>query len=155
MRAKIVEADLIEAVIGLGPNLFYNSPMEACIVICRAQKPPQRRGKILFINARNEVTREQAQSFLAPNQIDKIVNTYGRYENVEGFAREATLDEIRSNVSNLNITLYVRQSTEGRDGLAERLLTEVVADWLRDSAELRSSLRDLLAVLEEIQAGDA
>ena len=51
-------------VLGLGPNLFYNSPMEACVVICRTQKPAARRGKVLFIDAVNEVSRERAQSFL-------------------------------------------------------------------------------------------
>src|SRR5690349_2102431 len=60
MRRKLVEADLVECVLGLGPNLFYNSPMEACVVVCRTTKPKARKGKILFINAVNEVTRERA-----------------------------------------------------------------------------------------------
>jgi len=59
MRQKLVDADLVECVLGLGPNLFYNSPMEACIVVCRTSKPPERRGKVLFINAVNEMTRER------------------------------------------------------------------------------------------------
>ena len=64
MRRKLIESDLVECVLGLGPNLFYNSPMEACVVICRTQKPAERRGKILFIDAVDEVARERAQSFL-------------------------------------------------------------------------------------------
>lgn len=64
MRSKLVEHDVIECVLGLGPNLFYNSPMEACVVVCRMRKEKGRRGKILFINAVDEVTRERAQSFL-------------------------------------------------------------------------------------------
>ena len=55
MREKLIRSDVVECVIGLGPNLFYNSPMEACIVICRMNKAPERRGRILFINAVNEV----------------------------------------------------------------------------------------------------
>ena len=51
MRRKLIEADVVECVLGLGPNLFYNSPMEACVVICRAAKPKARKGRILFINA--------------------------------------------------------------------------------------------------------
>ena len=51
MRQKWVDHDVIECVLGLGPNLFYNSPMETCIVVCRMNKPPERKGKILFINA--------------------------------------------------------------------------------------------------------
>src|SRR2546428_3232841 len=61
MRRKLIEADLIECVIGLGPNLFYNSPMEACVVVCSMNKPRERKGKILLLNAVNEVTRERAQ----------------------------------------------------------------------------------------------
>lgn len=64
MRAKLIAHDIVECVLGLGSNLFYNSPMEACVVICRMRKPKNRKNKILFINAVNEVTRERAQSFL-------------------------------------------------------------------------------------------
>lgn len=63
MREKLVRSDRVECVIGLGPNLFYNSPMEACIMICRMTKRPERRGQILFINAVNEVERKNAQSY--------------------------------------------------------------------------------------------
>ena len=51
MRRALIERDLVECVLGLGPNLFYNSPMEACVVVCRTRKPPERRGKVLFIDA--------------------------------------------------------------------------------------------------------
>jgi len=77
MRRKLIDADAIECVLGLGPNLFYNSPMEACVVICRAAKPKARQGRILFINAINEVTRERAQSFLTdghPRALSKPTN---------------------------------------------------------------------------------
>jgi type I restriction enzyme M protein len=51
MRRKMIEEDLVECVIGLGPNLFYNSPMEACLLITTTNKKKERRGKILIINA--------------------------------------------------------------------------------------------------------
>jgi type I restriction enzyme M protein len=73
MRRKLVESDLLECVLGLGPNLFYNSPMEACVVVCRTAKPPERQGKILFIDAVKEVARERAQSFLKPEHQAKIL----------------------------------------------------------------------------------
>src|SRR5262249_1760945 len=66
LRQKMVEADLVECVLGLGPNLFYNSPMEACVVICRNRKPAERRRKVLLIDAVNEIARERAMSFLKP-----------------------------------------------------------------------------------------
>jgi len=84
MRRKLIEADLIDCVLGLGPNLFYNSPMEACIVVCRTAKPRERKNRILFINAVNEVTRERAQSFLTDEHIERIVAAYRRYENEPG-----------------------------------------------------------------------
>lgn len=105
MRRKLIEADAIECVLGLGPNLFYNSPMEACVVICRVQKAKARRGKILFINAGNEVTRERAQSFLTDDHIERIVQAYEQFKDVAGFTRVATLEEIRAKDGNLNIPL--------------------------------------------------
>ena len=72
MRKKLVELDVVECVLGLGKNLFYNSPMEACIMICRMNKPANRKNKVLFINAVHEVTRERAQSFLDMEHIQKI-----------------------------------------------------------------------------------
>lgn len=72
LREKLVKMDILDCVIGLAPNLFYNSPMEACIVICRMRKEPQKAGKVLFINAINEVTRKNAQSFLEESHINKI-----------------------------------------------------------------------------------
>jgi type I restriction enzyme M protein len=107
MRRKLIEADLIECIIGLGPNLFYNSPMEACVVICRALKPEGRRNKILFINAVNEVTRERAQSFLTDEHIGRIVNAYERYEDEPTFTCVAPLDTIRARDGVLSIPLYV------------------------------------------------
>ncbi len=76
MRAKLVADDKIECVLGLGPNLFYNSPMEACIVICHMNKPSERRNKVLFINAVHEVTRERAQSFLKEEHIQNTLKAY-------------------------------------------------------------------------------
>ncbi len=55
MRRKMIELDLVECVIGLGPNLFYNSPMEACLLITKTNKEVNRQGKVLIINAVKEV----------------------------------------------------------------------------------------------------
>lgn len=88
LRTELVKSDLLEAVIGLGPNLFYNSPMEACIMICRTNKAPENLGKVLFINAVKEVTRKNAESFLEDEHITKIANAYGNYESIPGFAKK-------------------------------------------------------------------
>jgi type I restriction enzyme M protein len=146
MRRKLVEADLIDCVLGLGPNLFYNSPMEACVVICRAAKPKAHKGKILFINAVNEVTRERAQSFLTDEHIEHIVKTYGRFTEEAGFARVATLEEIRSKDGSLSIPLYVSQLP--KNGAVE--VTEAPAVtmslnvWLKSCDEVANALQRVL-----------
>lgn len=153
MRAKLLEDDKLECVLGLGPNLFYNSPMEACVVICRTQKAPERRDKVLFINAVNEVTRERAQSFLEEAHIRKIAHAYQHFTDSEHFARVVSLDELRANGANLNIPLYVR--TNGKsNGQAEQSLHEVLANWQKSSRELRSTMNSLFAMLEEAGFGN-
>jgi type I restriction enzyme M protein len=148
MRQKLIEADLIECVLGLGPNLFYNSPMEACVVVCRTAKPRGRKGKILFINAVNEVTRERAQSFLTDDHIDRIVAAYRKFKDEPGFARVATLDEIRGKDANLSIPLYVApavdavQEAPGRYGLGN--IADALSAWLESSQQVRQALDALL-----------
>lgn len=80
MREKLIRSDLLECVIGLGPNLFYNASMEACIVICRTKKDENRKGQVLLINAVNEVTRKNAQSYLEDRHIRKIAEAYEKFE---------------------------------------------------------------------------
>ncbi|MBQ8691997.1 MAG: SAM-dependent DNA methyltransferase, partial [Synergistaceae bacterium] len=80
IRQKLIQSDIIDCLIGLAANLFYNSPMEACIMICRTNKNPERRGRILFINAVNEAERRNAQSYLEERHIQKIASAYQDYE---------------------------------------------------------------------------
>ncbi len=108
MRRQLIELDLLECVLGLGPNLFYNSPMEACVVVCRTQKPPERQSRILFIDAVHEVGRERAQSFLRPEHQQRILKAYQAFDDQPGFAAVATIDEILAKDGNLSIPRYVR-----------------------------------------------
>jgi type I restriction enzyme M protein len=148
MRERVVAADVIDAVVGLGPNLFYNSPMEACVIVCRAQKPGGRRGKILFIDAVNEVTRERAQSFLRPEHIDRIEQAYLRSSEEDGFSRITSLEEIARNDFNLSIPLYVRR-TEAAQSIDRSLaLHEAIEVWLESSATLRVSMAELMTALQ-------
>jgi type I restriction enzyme M protein len=148
MRSKLIAADLIECVIGLGPNLFYNSPMEACIVICRTKKPAERRGSILFINALNEVTRERAQSFLETDHLDRIVETYQDYADIDGFARVVFIDDIQND--SLNISLYIRTKNRHPAGSNDgQSLSQAIENWQTSSMELRSSMNDLFKILAE------
>ena len=150
MREKLIESDVIECVLGLGANLFYNSPMEACVVICRTRKSEGRREKILFINAVDEVTRERAQSFLTEMNQEKILAVYRGFADAEGFSRVVGLDEIRNNNHNLNIPLYVRKTAAKINAdQNENNLTETIAAWEQSSRDLRASMNNLFAALEE------
>lgn len=110
LRRKLIEADLVECVIGLGPNLFYNSPMEACVVVCRSRKPAERRGKVLLIDAVHEVVRERAMSFLRPEHQAHIAVSYARFRDEKGFAKCTTLAELAANGHSLSIPLYVERA---------------------------------------------
>jgi type I restriction enzyme M protein len=154
MREKLVLHDIVECVLGLGPNLFYNSPMEACVVVCRMSKPRDRRGRILFINAVNEVTRERAQSFLEDEHIEKILGAYRDFADVDGFCHVATLDDIRANNFNLSIPLYVRvngsavrERNNGGYVADDKSLATVMAEWQASSHALRVAMDELLATI--------
>lgn len=153
MRRKLIEADLIECVLGLGPNLFYNSPMEACVVVCRTQKPKARRGKILFINAVNEVTRKRAQSFLTDDHLQRVVRAYQGFKDEPGFTRVVPIEEIRAKEGSLNITLYIGSETQAQtDAAAENATTGLpiaLAAWLKGSAGVRSALCSLMDASNE------
>ncbi len=112
MRRKLLESDVLECVLGLGPNLFYNSPMEACIVICRTRKPADRQRKILFIDAVRQVVRERAQSFLTPENQEHILSAYQAFADDPGFANVATTAEVLKAGGNLSISQYVRPISE-------------------------------------------
>lgn len=120
MRRKLVASDLLECVLGLGPNLFYNSPMEACILICRTQKPATRQGKVLFIDAVHEVARERGLSFLKPEHQQRILESYQEFANEPGFAAITTTEEILSKDGNLSIPRYVRRKAESVGSGADR-----------------------------------
>lgn len=145
MRRKMVESDVVECVIGLGPNLFYNSPMESCLLICRTNKPPERRGKILFINAVQEVRTEKSMSYLDEGHIQKIYRAYQDFKDETGFSKVATIAEVLDNKCNLNITLYAGQTTLKTE---ESSLPYLISEWEQSSTHLRKSIRELIETLK-------
>ncbi|AKH83187.1 N-6 DNA methylase [Streptomyces sp. CNQ-509] len=112
IRKELIERDVIEAVIGLAPNLFYGTGIPACILVLRppgkkAEHDERREDKVLFINADREFHAERAQNVLLPEHAEKIVSTFHRYKDVPGFSRAVSREELRENDYNLNIRRYV------------------------------------------------
>lgn len=108
IRKKIIEADLLEAVIGLPPNLFYGTGIPACIMVCRSRgsKPEERKGKILFINADREYFAGRAQNYLRPEHVEKIVAAFDAFRDIPGYAAVVDRNVIETNDWNLNIRRY-------------------------------------------------
>jgi type I restriction enzyme M protein len=156
MRSKMVEQDWVEAVIGLGPNLFYNSPMESCIVVCNRKKPSARKDKILFIDALNEVTRERAQSFLKPEHQQRILDAFNAFADQHGFAKVVTLAELQAQACNLSIPLYVKRqtiSTNSSDSNGQpKTLAEAWDAWQTSVREFWLQMDALVETLDGLQA---
>ena len=150
MRRELIELDLLECVLGLGPNLFYNSPMEACIVVCRAAKPTDRVGRVLFIDAAAEIVRGPSQSFLTPEHQAKILDTYQRFTDLPKFARVATTKEILDNRGNLSIRVYVEKVLARADARDERQLGATWADFDSVGPDFWNKMDRLVMMLDEL-----
>lgn len=148
MRQKLIESDLVEAVIGLGANLFFNSPMEACVLICRSVKPESRRGRILFIEASNEVTRKNAQSYLEDTHIDKIVNAYTCDECISGFSAYGDSESFAANDYSLSIPLYVK-AAQSDSNLDDLQADELIETWRASSFHARREFQSVCNLLAE------
>jgi type I restriction enzyme M protein len=111
MRENLIRRDLVECVLGLGPNLFYNSPMEACVVICRTQKSRARKGKVLLIDAVAQVARERGHNFLTADHQSRILGAYHAFANEPGFTAVVDTAAIDQRDGNLSIPLYVTRDT--------------------------------------------
>lgn len=146
LREQLVKKDLIECIIGLGPNLFYNSPMEACIIICNTHKSPDRAEKIMFINAVNEVIRKNAESYLTDEHIKKIANAFFDYTESEGFCTIVQNTDILKENSTLNISYYV---SAGTSSLLNISLEDALLEWEDASMTLHNSINTLTSLLHD------
>jgi type I restriction enzyme M protein len=114
IRTSMLNDDVIDAVIGLAPNLFYGTGIPACVLVLRARgsKPPERQGKVLFINADRDFAAGRAQNYLAPEHIERIVDVYHRRAEIPGYSKIITRAELASNDDNLNIRRYADNTPE-------------------------------------------
>lgn len=138
IRLKLVGLDQLECVIALGHYLFYNSAMISCILIFNAQKAEKRKGKVLFIEAENEVTRKNAQSFLEPKHINRMLNAYSDFKDEDGYCKVISNDEILRNDGKLSVSLYVEgEVTEYMD------VNDAIKEWSDSHINLMSKVSTL------------
>jgi type I restriction enzyme M protein len=110
IRSKIIEKDLVEAVVLLPEKLFFNTSAPGAVIVFNKNKPEDRRDKVLFINASNEYKPHpeiRRLNILGEDNIEKIVKTYRNHSEIHGFSKIVSIEEIKSNDYNLNVTLYV------------------------------------------------
>jgi len=112
IRRKLLGMDLLEVVIGLGPNLFYGTSVAACILVFRQKKTKARKNKVLIVDASKEFKSGRAQNELLPEHVERIHGWVRDYADVEGVARVVTLDDIAANDHNLNIPRYVEPTVD-------------------------------------------
>ena len=153
IRAAMIEADLVEAVIGLPANLFYGTGIPACVLVLRQRqgnhsgKPAERQGNVLFINADREYFEGRAQNYLLPEHIEKIVNTFETFAEAPGFSAVVPNATLRENDCNLNIRRYADNAppSEPHDVRAHLLggvpKAEVEANAMRFNAHGLDPLR--------------
>ena len=144
MRSKMIEEDLVECVIGLGPNLFYNSPMEACLLITKTNKSENKRGKILFINAVKEVKQGKNIAFLEQHHIDKIFTIYKNFSEESEIAKIVSNEKLLENKGSLNIAQFISNVDKCTTELS---VSNALDTWNEQSSSLKDSMNKLFQIL--------
>ena len=125
IRKKMIEKDYVDAVIGLGKNLFYNSSMESCLLVCRMNKPTDRKGKIIFIDGREELRIDRTNAWLEPHHIKTLSEAYWNYKSIPGLSNIVDNSEILGKGGNLSIQLYVKKEGNNLKLGTNELLKEI------------------------------
>ena len=107
IRQKLLEMDLVEAVIGLAPNLFYGAGLAACILVLRKRKSAKHKKTVLIADASRLFRRGRAQNYLEPEHTAEILAWYRGFADVQDSVRVVGLDEIKAEGWTLNISRYV------------------------------------------------
>lgn len=129
IRQALIEEDMLEAVIGLGPNIFYGTQLAACVMVFKRMKPAERRGKVLFVDGADEVRVGRAQNFLEEEHVSQLFEWFEQFEDVENHVKVATIDDLEHNDFNLNIPLYVEKVIEDDLPTVEEAMADLKEAW--------------------------
>lgn len=137
IRKAVLKEDIVEAVVGLGQNLFYGTGIPAAILFINKHKPEGRKGKLLIVNGDKDLVEGKNQNSLSDDNVTRLANAVHRFEDEDLFCRVVDLTEIAENDHNLNITRYVQ--------------TDPPPPPIDVAAEVRK-LHDLTAARDEAEA---
>lgn len=143
IREALLKQDLLEAVIGLGSNIFYGTQLAACVLVFKQNKAADRKRKVLFIDGSDQIRVGRAQNFLEPEHVKQIFDWYRNFQDVENYVKVATLEDIAENDFNLNIPLYVEKIIEDNLPSVEEALADLKKAW-EESQKAEEKFKTLL-----------
>jgi type I restriction enzyme M protein len=149
IRKGFVEADIIECVVLLPENLFYNTPAAGIVLILNRSKAPERKGQILLINASTYFVKKKPKYQLTGEGIAAIAEAYHRWESRKKLSRAITIEDAREADYNLSPSQFVRVS----DAAEHRPLKEILTDLERARAERERADKILNEVLARLNIG--
>ena len=129
IRKALLEMDLLEAIIGLGANIFYGTQLAACILVFNKVKSNERKGKILFVDASEQIRVGRAQNYLEKEHVQQIFDWYTNFEDVENFVKVVEMPQIEENDFNLNLPLYIDKIVEDNLPSVEEAKQDLKKAW--------------------------
>jgi len=146
IREGIIKEDIIEAIIGLPPNIFYGTGIPAALLIINKNKPPEKKDKILFIDASLGFEKVGNKNKLREEDLEKIVSTFDAYKDVDKYAKIITSEEIKENDYNLNISRYIDTNNEEEEINMQTVIKEI-SELKNKEIEIESKLNIFLKEL--------
>ncbi|MFT7157571.1 MAG: type I restriction enzyme M protein [Parvicella sp.] len=147
IRKELLEQDMLEAVVGLGPNIFYGTQLAACVMVFKKHKDADKKNKVLFIDASDQVRVGRAQNYLEPNNVNQIFDWVNAYQDVENYVKIASKDDLLENDYNLNIPLYVEKIIEDNLPSVEEALSDLKTTWdesLKAEEKFKTILKEFI-----------
>ncbi len=145
IRKELLDIDILDTIISVGKNLFYNSPMEACVVVCNKHKPEFKKGKVFFINARDQVVQDGKNAYLSKQHINNICTWYHNYKDVESRAKIVENNDIILNKDcSLSVSLYASlydSSFESSD------IDDLLNNWYNSSSIVNKEIMKLQTLI--------
>lgn len=129
IRKALLEMDLLEAVIGLGANIFYGTQLAACVLVFKKQKDNNKKNKVLFIDGSNQIRVGRAQNFLEEEHVNQLFAWYSNYEDVENYVKVVDMQQIIENDYNLNIPLYIDKIIEDNLPSVDEAMQQLKEAW--------------------------
>lgn len=146
IRKALLQADLVEGIVGLPSKLFYNTGIPASIWIINKNKTEAQKNKVAIIDASNDFKEGKNQNQLLEDHVQKIVEAYDGYAEVDKYMRVVTVNEIKENDFNLNISRYI-DTTEPEPEVDIVAVKQSIAHLEQQEAEIDQKLSEFLKEL--------